>query len=276
MLKKNSWKNQLSLWHWPICMITKYIPQESRKLIKSHKLASWNVIIVYSGTYVSKGDGFFLSAMRDFKWASLLTSRSARLSSYRKDRRTGAPLLEIHASKDQILYSFAWAAIIKYHRLTVQSLSHVHLFATPWAAARQASLSFTTSQSLLKLMSIESVMPSSHLILCRPLLLLPSIFPSIRVFSNKSVLYIRWPKYWSFSFSISPSNEYSWLISFRMDWFDLLAVQVTQESAPVCSKALILLCSAFFMVQLSHTHMATGNTIALTRRSFVGKVVSAF
>ena len=117
-------------------------------------------------------------------------------------------------------------------------------------------------------------MPSSHLILCCPLLLLPSIFPSIRVFSNESVLHIRWPKYWSFSFSISPSNEYSWLISFRMDWFDLLDVQVTQESAPICSKASILLCSAFFMVQLSHTYMATGKTIALTRQSFVGKVIS--
>ena len=123
-------------------------------------------------------------------------------------------------------------------------------------------------------MSIESVMPSSHLILCHPLLLLPSIFPSIRVFSNESVLHKRWPKYWSFSFSISPSNEYSWLISLRIDWFDLLAVQVTQESALVCSKASVIWCSAFFMVQLSHTYMATGKTIALTRWSFVGKVMS--
>ena len=115
---------------------------------------------------------------------------------------------------------------------SVQSLSHVRLFVTPWTAACQASLSITNSQSLLKLMSIESVMPSSHLILCRPLLLPPSIFPSIRVFSSESALRIRWPKYWSFSFSISPSNEYSGPISFRMDWLDLLAVQGTLESSP--------------------------------------------
>ena len=115
---------------------------------------------------------------------------------------------------------------------SVQSLSRVRLFAIPWTAARQASLSITNSQSLPKLMSIKSVMPSNHLILCYPLLLLPSIFPSIRVFSNESVLCIRWPKYWSFNFSISPSDEYSGLISFRIDWFDLLAVQGTQESSP--------------------------------------------
>ena len=134
-----------------------------------------------------------------------------------------------------------------------RSLSHVWLFATPWTAARQASLSITNSQSLLKLMSIESVMPSNHLILCRPLLFLPSIFSSIRVFSNESVLHIRWPKYWSFSFSISPSNEYSGLISFRMGWFDLLAVQGTLKSLlhHHSSKASILWCSVFFMVQLS-------------------------
>ena len=123
-------------------------------------------------------------------------------------------------------------------------------------------------------MSIESVMPSSHLILCHPLLLLPSIFPSIRVFSNESVLHKRWPKYWSFSFSISPSNEYSWLISLRIDWFDLLAVQVTQESALVCSKASVIWCSAFFIIQLSHPYMTTGKTKALTRRTLVGKVMS--
>jgi len=116
------------------------------------------------------------------------------------------------------------------HLSSVQSLSHVQLFATPWTAAHQASLSITNPQTLLKLMSIKSVMPSNHLILCRPLLLMPSIFPSIRVFSNESVLHIRWPKYWSFSFSISPSNEYSGLISFRMDWLDLLAVQGTLKS----------------------------------------------
>ena len=148
---------------------------------------------------------------------------------------------------------------------SVQSLSRVHLFVTPWTAAGQAALSITNSQSLLKLMSIESVMPSNHLILCRPLLLPPSIFPSIRVFSSESVLCIRWQKYWSFSFIISPSNEYSGLISFRMDWLDLLPVQGTLKSLLQhhSSKALILWCSAFFIVQLSHPCMATGKTIAL-------------
>ena len=137
---------------------------------------------------------------------------------------------------------------------SVQSLSHVQLSVTPWTAALQSSLSITNTQSLLKLMSIELVMPSNHLILCRPLLLLPSIFPSIRVFSNKSALHIRWPKYWSFSFSISPSNEHPGLISFRMDWLDLLAVQGTLKSLLQyrSSKASILQCSAFFIVQLSH------------------------
>ena len=160
----------------------------------------------------------------------------------------------------------------------VQSLSHVQLFATPWTAAPQASLSFTVSQSLLKLMSIESVMSSNHLILCRPLLLLPSIFTSIRVFSSESALRIRWPKYWSFSFSISPSNKYSGLVSFRIDWFDLLAVQRTLRSLLQhhSSKASILRHSAFFMVQLSHPYMTTGKTIALTRWTSVGKVMSLF
>ena len=155
-------------------------------------------------------------------------------------------------------------------------LSHVRLFVTPWTAIRQASLSISTSQSLLKSMSIESGMPSNHLILYHPLLLLPSIFPSIRVFSNDSVLPIRWPKYWSFSFSISPSNEYSGLIAFRMDWLDLLAVQGTLKSLLQhhCSKASILQHSAFFIVQVSHPFMTTGKTIALTRWTFVGKVTS--
>ena len=141
---------------------------------------------------------------------------------------------------------------------SVQSLSHVQLFATPWTAARQASLSITNSWSLLKLMSITPVMPS-NLILCRPLLLLPSIFPSIRLFSNESALRIRWPKYWNFSFSISPSKEHPGLISFRMDWLDLLAVQGTLKSLIQhhSSKALILWCSAFFIVQLSHSYMTT-------------------
>ena len=148
--------------------------------------------------------------------------------------------------------------------------------ATLWTAARQASLSITNSRSPPKLMSIESVMPSNHLILCRPLLLLPSIFPSIRLFSNESALHIRLPKYWSFSFSISPSNEHPDLISFRMDWLDLLAVQGTLKSLLQhhSSKASILRLSAFFIVQLSHLYMTTGKTIALTRRTFVDKVMS--
>ena len=157
---------------------------------------------------------------------------------------------------------------------SVQSLSRV--FATPWIAAHQASLSITNTQSSLRLTSIESVMPSSHLILYRPLLLLPPITPSVRVFCNESTLRMRWPKYWSFSFSISPSNEYSGLISFRMDWLDLLAVQGTLKSLLQhhSSKASILRHSAFFIVQLSHPYMTTGKTIALTRWTFVGKVMS--
>ena len=152
------------------------------------------------------------------------------------------------------------------------SLSRVRLFETPWIAAHQASLSITNSQSSPKLMSIESVMPSSHLILCRPLLLLPPTPPSIRVLSNESTLRMRWPKYWSFSFSISPAKEHPGLISFRMDWLDLLAVQGTLKSLLQhhSSKASILWHSAFFTVQLSHPYMTTGKTIALTRRTFVG------
>ena len=159
---------------------------------------------------------------------------------------------------------------------SVPSLSHVRLFTSPGIAARQASLSITNSQSSPKLMSIESVMPPSHLILCCPLLLLPPIPPSIRVFSNESTLYMRWPKYWSFSFSISPSNEHPGLISFRMDWLDLLAVQGALKSLLQhhSSNASILRRSAFFIVQLSHPYMTTGKTIALTRRTFVGKVLS--
>ena len=149
---------------------------------------------------------------------------------------------------------------------SVQSLSRVQLFATPWTAARQATLSITNSQSLPKPMSIVSVMPSSHLILCHPLLLLPSIFPCIRVFSKESALHIRWTKYWSFSFNISSSNEHSGMISFRMDWLDLLAVQGTLKSLLQhhSSKASILLRSAFLIVQLSQPYMTTGKTIALT------------
>ena len=159
---------------------------------------------------------------------------------------------------------------------SIQSLSRVWLFATPWITEHQASLSITNSRSLLKLMSILSVMLSSHLILSHPLLLLPLIPPSIRVFSNESTLHMRWPKYWSFSFSISPSNEHPGLVSFKMDWLDLLAVQGTLRSLLQhhSSKASILRCSAFFTVQLSHPYMTTGKTIALTRRTFVGKVIS--
>ena len=147
-----------------------------------------------------------------------------------------------------------------------QLVSCVQLFSTPWTAKSQGSLSFTISWNLLKLMSIASVMPSNHLILCRPLLLLPSIFPSIRVFSNESALCIRWPKYWSFTFSISPSHEYSGLISFRIDCFDLLAIEGTLKSLLQhhSSKASILWCSVFLMVQLSHQYMTTGKTMALT------------
>ena len=146
---------------------------------------------------------------------------------------------------------------------------------TPWTVTRQASLSITNSWSLLKLMSMESVMPSNHFILCRPLLLLPSIFPRIKVFSNESTLSIRWPKYWSFNFNISPSDEHLGLISFRMDWLDLLAVQGTLKSLLQhhSSKASILWRSPFFIVQLSHPYMTTGKTIALTRWTLVGKVV---
>ena len=167
--------------------------------------------------------------------------------------------------------------LVSFHYLgsfsSVQLLSRVQLFVTPWTAACQASLSIINIQSLLKLMSIESVMPSNHLILCGPLLP-PSVSPSLRVFPSESAVRIRWPKYGSCSFSISPSNEYSGLISFRMDWLDLLAVQGTLKSLLQHHRAKesILRCSAFFIVQLSHPYMTTGKTIALTRWTFVGKV----
>ena len=152
-------------------------------------------------------------------------------------------------------------------------LSHVQLFMTTWTAVRQASLSITNSRNPPKPMSIESMMPSNHLVLCRPLFLLPSIFPSIGVFSNESALHIRWPNYWSFSFNISPSNEHPGLISFRMDWLDLLVVQATLKSLLQhhSSKGWILRRSAFFTVQLSHPYMTTGKTIALTRQTLLAK-----
>ena len=161
---------------------------------------------------------------------------------------------------------------------SVLLLSHVRYSMTPWTVAHQASLPNTNFRSLLKLISIESVMPSSYLILCHPLLFLPPISPSIRVFSNESTLHMRWPKYWSFSFSICPSNEYTGLISCRMEWFYHLAAQGTLKSLLQhhSSKVLILLYSAFFIVQLSHPYMTTGRTTALTRQMFVGKVMSLF
>ena len=159
--------------------------------------------------------------------------------------------------------------------VVIQLLSHIQLFAAPWTAVHQASLSFTISQSLLICMSFESVMVSKHFILCHPFLLSPSIFPSITVFSNKSALHMRWPKYWSFSFNISPSNEHPGLISFRMDWLDLLAVQGTLKSLLQhhSSKTSTLQCSTFFTVQLLHLNMTTGKTRTLTIWTFVGKVM---
>ena len=176
------------------------------------------------------------------------------------------------------VYNFQEWKLLSFFSYTVSQFSRsvVSDSATTWIAARQASLSITNSQSSLRLTSIESVMPFSHLILCRPLLLLPPIPPSIRVFSNESTLHMRWPKYWSFSFSINPSKEIPGLISIRMDWLDLLAVQGTLKSLLQhhSSKASILRRSAFFTVQLSDPYMTTGKTIALTRQTFVGKVMS--
>ena len=176
----------------------------------------------------------------------------------------------------QCVYTHTHTYIHTHQFSSVQSLSHVWLFATPWTTAFQTSLSITNFRSPPKLMSIDLVIPPNHLILCHLLILLPSIFPSIRVFSNESVLRIRWPKYWSFSFSISPSNEHPGLISFRMDWLDFLTVQGILKSLLQhhSSKASILLYSANFIVQLSHPYMTTGKTIALTRWTFVGKVMS--
>ena len=179
----------------------------------------------------------------------------------------------------QALYFTHFVSVISCHDYqfsSVQLLSRIRLFATPWTAAWQASLFIINSQSFFKLMPIKSVMPYTQIILCRPLLLLSSIFPSIRVFSSESALRIRWPKYWSFRFSISPSNEFSGLISFRMVWLDLVAVQGTLESLLQhhSSKASILRHSAFFIVHLSHPYMTTGKTTALTRWTFVGKVMS--
>ena len=183
-----------------------------------------------------------------------------------------------NVSPSNLLFSFNIILDLRINHkyFVAQLLSCIQLFATPRTAAWQASLSFTISWNLLKLMSIKSVMPSNHLILCHPLLLLHSIFPSIRIFCSESALCIRWPKYWSFSFSISSSSEYSGLISFRVDWFDLPVAQGTLKSLLQyhSSKASILQCWAFYMVQLSHPYMTTGKTIALTRWMYVGQVIS--
>ena len=178
--------------------------------------------------------------------------------------------------ENSVLYKFGLLSQFLFPKVCVFICSVVSDSVTPWAAACQTSLSCSISQSLLKLMSIELVMPSNRLILCCPLLCLPSVLSSIRVFSSKSALHIRWPKYWSFRFSISPSNEYWGLSSFRIDWLDLLAVQGTLKSLlqQHSSKASILRHSAFFIVQLSHPYLTTGKTIALTRQTFVGQVMS--
>ena len=203
--------------------------------------------------------------------SSLWSSTSPHPHKTLKLHKRLGPSLESHTHTHTQHTSFSWFCRVV--SIVVQSLSCVWLFATPWSVACQAFLSFTISQSLLKLICTESVMASNHLILFHPLLLLSSIFPSIRVLSNKSVLRIRWPKYWSFTFSISPSNEYSGLISFRIDWFYLLAIQGTLKSLLQhhSSKASILWHSAFFLIQLSHPYMTTGKTIALTRWNFVSK-----
>ena len=192
----------------------------------------------------------------------------------RKEASKLLTLVESQLGKN--FFNFLYYSFSYYFQFSsIQSLSHIQFFVTPWTKARQVSLSIANSQSSPKPISIESVMPSNHLILCRPLLLLPWIFPSIRVLWNESALRIRWPKYWSFSFNITPSNEHPGLI-FRMDWLDLLAVQGTLKSLLQChsSKASILRRSAFFILQLSHPYMTTGKTIALTRQTFVGKGMS--
>ena len=195
-----------------------------------------------------------------------------RKISWRQERKTTPVFLPGDPSWQRTLASYT--PLVQFS--SVQSLSRVQLFETPWIAACQASPSITNSWSLLKLISIKSTMPSSHLILCRPLLLLPPITPSIRVLSNESTLCMRWPKYWSFSFSISPSNEHPGLICFRMDWLDLLVVQGTLKSLLQhhSSKASILLHSASLIVQLSHPYTTTAKTITLTRQTFVVKVIS--
>ena len=205
-----------------------------------------------------------------YKWEEWNTGRWDRLL------RNTAGIWDKNPGKEMTEHTVLIPVVYVQIFSSVQSLSRVWLFVTPWTATHQASLSITNTRSLLKLMSIELVMPSNYLILCHLLLLLPSIFPSIRGFSNESALHIMWPKYWSFSFSIRTSNEHPRLISFRMDWLDLLAVQGILKSLLQhhSSKASILLRSAFFIVQLSYPYMTAGKTTALTKRTFVGKVMS--
>ena len=241
--------------------IATYNVNESHWLIAEQKKSDAKTYLLYGSTLWSSRSGKI--KMIEIGIAALWVGRSL-----------GGGLKQPNGRERCSISASGWR-LLRYQFSSVQSLSHFRLFATPWIAARQASLSITNSRSWLKLMSIESVMPSNYLILCRPLLLLPSIFPSIRGFSNESTLHMRWPKYWSFSFSISPSNEYSGLISFRMDWLDLLTVQGTLKSLLQhhSSKAPIFRRSAFFTVQLSHPYMTTEKTIAFTRRIFVGKVM---
>ena len=220
--------------------------------------------------------GFSTSSYFLFSLCTLqLFARRLLCAGYHLRARSYAPLFLEHRFSTSITWnSSKWNCF--FFSYFVQLLSYVQIFATPWTAANQAFLLFTISWSLLKLMSIESVMPSNYVILCRSLLLLPSIFPSIRVFSNESVLRIRWPKYWAFSFHINPSGEYWGLISSRIDWLDLLAFQGTLKSLLQWHslKGSFLQCSAFCMVQLSHPYMTTGKTIDLTIGTLTSKVVS--
>ena len=215
-------------------------------------------------------------------WTYIPRDQLRRLWKRTQPRLAGESTYDVAYERLPLPFSTFQNHIRKLHHFflyqSVQLLSHVWLFVTPWTLAHQTSLSITNSRSPLKLMSIVSVIPSNYLILCRPLLLLASIFPSIRVFPNESVLLIRWPKYWSFIFSISPSNGYSGLISFRIDRLDLPVVQGTLKSLlqQHSLKVSLLPCSAFLMLQLSHPFTTTGKTISLTRQTFVGKVMSYF